>query len=68
MPQFETIPQDEQANMIGGYWALLRDAEERAYESKSPLDRFIVERQYLLWNRVTGSDIKPRWGNTPVSE
>jgi hypothetical protein len=68
MPQFETIPEDEQANMIGMYWQLMRDAEERAYESKRSLDRLLVERQYLLWNRVTGSNLLPRWVNTPISE
>jgi hypothetical protein len=61
MIQHTSIPKKEQENVLGAFWFMLREAEEQAYESKDPIARHFVESHYMIWNRVTGSDIKPRW-------
>ena len=61
MPQYTSIPKKEQENVMAAFWMMLREAEERAYESKNRLDRHLVTQHYALWNRVTGSDLKPKW-------
>lgn len=61
MPQYTAIPKKEQENVLGAFWFMLRESEERAYESENRVDRHFVESHYLIWNRVTGSDLKPRW-------
>ena len=59
--QLEKIAKSEQANMIGAFWALMRQAEEDARESNSALDKYMVEGYYALWNRVTGDNKVPFW-------
>ena len=61
MPQHTSIAKKEQENVLAAFWFMLREAEERVYDSKNRLDMHFVEAHYLIWNRVTGSDIKPRW-------
>lgn len=61
MAQFTSIPKSEQENVLAVYWQMMKDQEEKAYDSKNQLDRLLVEGAYRLWNRVTGSDLKPRW-------
>lgn len=63
MPQFDTIPEEEHANVLSAFWVMLREDEEQAHESKSAMARYFVEGHYQLWNRITGSDLKPRWKN-----
>lgn len=61
MDKYNTIPKEEQGNVLSMFWSMLREQEEQAYESKNRLDRHMVESAYLVWNRATGDDLKPRW-------
>lgn len=61
MDKYNTIPKAEQGNVLSMFWSMLREQEEQAYESKNRLDRHMVESAYLVWNRATGDDLKPRW-------
>ena len=63
MPQYDIIPEEEFANVLSAFWVMLREDEEQAYESRSAMARHFVEGHYMLWNRITGSDLKPRWKN-----
>lgn len=61
MPQYETIPQHEQGNVLAAFWMMLRGAEQEALSSNKALDKHFVESYYELWNRVTNSNQQPAW-------
>ena len=61
MDKYSSIPKKDQADVLAVFWAMMREQEEQAYDSKSPLDRHLVESAYRLWNRVTGDNLAPRW-------
>lgn len=56
-PEFP-IPHNEQDNVMGAFWALLKESEGVA---KSPVEKLRVEQYFSLWSRVTGSERKPYW-------
>lgn len=55
------IPKSEQDNVMGAFWFMLRECEERAFDQKDPILKHFVESYYETWNRVTGDQKKPRW-------
>lgn len=59
--QLETIAKSEQKDFISSFWTLLQEAETKADNDDDKVLKHWVEQFYHQWNRVTGSDQKPRW-------
>lgn len=55
------IPDDEQDNVIGVLWRLLRNLEENTTDNV--LDKRLVEQAYDLLNRIEVTKSRPRWEN-----
>lgn len=55
------IPESEQDNVMGAFWFMLRECEERVFDEKDIILKQFVEKHYDIWNRVTGGTLKPRW-------
>lgn len=55
------IPKSERDNVMLAFWYMLRECEERAFDDKDIILKHVVEGHYAIWNRVTGSQLKPRW-------
>jgi uncharacterized membrane-anchored protein YjiN (DUF445 family) len=66
--QTTSVPKSEQENLIGAFWALLRQSEEDARSSGNGLDKHMVEANYKLWNRITGDSKVPHWLQEKVKE
>ena len=64
MINLETIPENEQANMIASFWTMLQNVEGNAIDQNCPLTKHWVKQWYEQWNRVTGDNKKPRWERT----
>ena len=58
MLNLESIPQNEQKNVISVYWQMLKSLEMTADDTLSKHD---VEAYYRLWNRMTGDNKSPNW-------
>lgn len=68
MAQYETIAKDEQSNMLGSFWTMLRECDSTVERSKDrdghyaqPILKHHVEGWYRQWNRVTGDNLQPSW-------
>ena len=59
--QYNSIPENQQANMLGAFWSMLRADEERAWASNNAFEKRLVESRYDLWNACTGEKKKPVW-------
>ncbi len=55
------IPKSEQDVVMGAFWFMLRECEERAFDENDIILKNFVEGHYDIWNRVTGGNLKPRW-------
>lgn len=55
------IPHDEQENVLGVLWALLREVEERTDPKKDVLAARDVEGAYTLLNKIGYTQATPRW-------
>lgn len=61
MSNYISILKSEQANVLGAFWSLLRQAEQNARDTNNVLDKRDVEACYRLWNRCTGDQFKAHW-------
>ena len=55
------IHKSEQDIVMGAFWFMLRECEERAFDENNVILKNFVEGHYSIWNRVTGGNLKPRW-------
>lgn len=59
--QLETIAQGLQAGIIGSFWSMLRECEERAAANNNHILKRQVEGYYRQWNEMTNSTQEPSW-------
>lgn len=56
------ISDEDLTNLSDGFWALLQECEVKVHsDGYDPVLRHHVEQYYLLWNRIHGTNLKPRW-------
>lgn len=57
----ETIPPEEQANVLSIYWQLLGECESLADNENDAMLQRLVEGGFRQWNKITGQNHAPRW-------
>ena len=58
----ELIPKEEQENLLGVYWQMLREIESHTDSKKNALNASLVEGAYNVLNRIGYiEDAKPDW-------
>lgn len=61
MINLETIPDDEQKDILSSFWSMLRECEAVAYDRSDTILKHEVEGWYRQWNRITGQEHNPIW-------
>ena len=61
MAQLENIPRSMHRDVIHSYWTMMMELMSQADNQEDTVLKVQVEGYFRQWNRMTGSNDKPKW-------